>query len=78
MPLLRVMQGWLFVHSFFFWTTDRAKALLTSVPKVSGISVIDWVLVYVQGAARLDVLQRSVLGRHGEGEKFFDQCAHGK
>ncbi|XP_050508396.1 alpha-N-acetylglucosaminidase isoform X2 [Diabrotica virgifera virgifera] len=28
-----LMQGWLFVHSFFFWTRPRAKALLTSVPK---------------------------------------------
>ncbi|XP_019869877.2 alpha-N-acetylglucosaminidase isoform X2 [Aethina tumida] len=28
-----LMQGWLFVHSFFYWTHARAKALLTSVPK---------------------------------------------
>ncbi|CAG9856664.1 unnamed protein product [Phyllotreta striolata] len=27
-----VMQGWLFVHSFFFWTPSRVEALLTSVP----------------------------------------------
>ncbi|CAH1105605.1 unnamed protein product [Psylliodes chrysocephalus] len=27
-----IMQGWLFVHSFFFWTPNRVKALLTSVP----------------------------------------------
>ncbi|XP_076252647.1 N-acetyl-alpha-glucosaminidase isoform X2 [Rhynchophorus ferrugineus] len=32
-----VMQGWLFVHSFFFWTPNRAKALLTSIPKGSMI-----------------------------------------
>lgn len=29
------MQGWLFVHSLFFWTREKAKALITSVPKVS-------------------------------------------
>ncbi|XP_056649230.1 alpha-N-acetylglucosaminidase isoform X2 [Diorhabda sublineata] len=28
-----IMQGWLFVHSFFFWTRSRVEALLTSVPK---------------------------------------------
>ncbi|CAH0560993.1 unnamed protein product [Brassicogethes aeneus] len=27
-----LMQGWLFVHSFFYWTNERAKALLTSIP----------------------------------------------
>ncbi|XP_044749402.1 alpha-N-acetylglucosaminidase [Coccinella septempunctata] len=28
-----LMQNWLFVHDASFWTKDRAKALLTSVPK---------------------------------------------
>ncbi|XP_022248104.1 alpha-N-acetylglucosaminidase-like, partial [Limulus polyphemus] len=27
-----VMQGWMFTHSQEFWTRDRSKALLTSVP----------------------------------------------
>ncbi|KAL7288863.1 hypothetical protein TKK_0016835 [Trichogramma kaykai] len=27
-----LMQGWLFVHSGFFWTKDRVKTLLSSVP----------------------------------------------
>ncbi|KAB0799964.1 hypothetical protein PPYR_07844 [Photinus pyralis] len=28
-----VMQNWLFVHEITFWTPERAKALLTSVPQ---------------------------------------------
>ncbi|KAF5300021.1 hypothetical protein FQR65_LT09278 [Abscondita terminalis] len=28
-----LMQGWLFVNEKWFWTEDRAEALLTSVPK---------------------------------------------
>ncbi|XP_973259.1 alpha-N-acetylglucosaminidase isoform X2 [Tribolium castaneum] len=28
-----VMQGWLFAHDFFYWTRNRAKAILTAVPK---------------------------------------------
>ncbi|XP_054276848.1 alpha-N-acetylglucosaminidase isoform X1 [Macrosteles quadrilineatus] len=28
-----MMQGWLFFHEILFWTKERTKALLTSVPK---------------------------------------------
>ncbi|XP_044254830.1 alpha-N-acetylglucosaminidase isoform X2 [Tribolium madens] len=28
-----IMQNWLFVHDFFYWTRNRAKAILTAVPK---------------------------------------------
>jgi hypothetical protein len=31
----RLMQGWLFVHSAYFWTVERVKAFLTSVPIVN-------------------------------------------
>ena len=31
--VLRVMQGWLFMDTGF-WTPDRAKALLTAIPRV--------------------------------------------
>ncbi|XP_032679060.1 alpha-N-acetylglucosaminidase [Odontomachus brunneus] len=35
-----LMQGWLFVHNFIFWTEPRVKSLLTSVP-VGRMLVLD-------------------------------------
>lgn len=32
------MQNWLFVHDGLYWTNERAKALLTSVPQVININ----------------------------------------
>lgn len=45
--LLRIMQNWVFVYDPVFWSEDRTKALLTSVPPVTIFTIVPGCLIHV-------------------------------